>query len=238
MVSKEEIEDCRGRLQECRSATPQDPKRILSIFEELSKKPISVEILHTTGIGKEVNDRFFKNHADQEVREHCTELVRKWKDFALGKSVSAAPAAAPAQNKLDSPPPRKPEKSVSAAPAAAPEQKKPDSPPPRKPQKRAAEKPAKQAVKSPKKTSGPNEELAKLFDELSSFEFKKGGTSKFAGVAYKNVAATLRGLDEKVISGKSIAHLKGVGKETVKKIDQYIETGSIERLEKYRNGED
>ena len=126
------------------------------------------------------------------------------------------------------------------------------------------------------------------------------------------VAGTLRGLDEKVprvfigfghhqnpqvISGKSIAHLKGVGKvrapqalvvptfgmiwhdrceETVKKIDQYIETGtsvakdppracdvicyfggdfsvqvcrwcfisrrmlrgSIERLEKYRNGED
>ncbi|CAE7245102.1 unnamed protein product, partial [Symbiodinium necroappetens] len=128
--------------------------------------------------------------------------------------------------------------SVAAAPAAAPAQKKPDSPPPRKPEKRAAEQPKKQAAKSPKKTSGPNEELAKLFDELSSFEFKKGGTSKFAGVAYKSVAGTLRGLDEKVISGKSIAHLKGVGKETVKKIDQYIETGSIERLEKYRNGED
>ncbi|CAE7267019.1 unnamed protein product [Symbiodinium sp. CCMP2592] len=215
MVSKEEIEDCRERLKECRSTTgQQDPKRILSIFEELSKKPISVEILHTTGIGKEVNDRFFKNHADQEVREHCTELVRKWKDFALGKSASAAPAAAAAQ-------------------------KKPDSPPPRKLEKRAAEPPVK-AAKSPKKTfeTGPNEELAKLFDELSSFEFKKGGTSKFAGVAYKSVAATLRGLHEKVDSGKSIAHLKGIGKESVKKIDQYIETGSIERLEKYRNGED
>ncbi|CAE7217119.1 unnamed protein product [Symbiodinium sp. CCMP2592] len=101
------------------SRTAGDPKRILSIFEELSKKPISVEILHTTGIGKEVNDRFFKNHADQEVREHCTELVRKWKDFALGKSASAAPAAAAAQKKPDSPPPRKLEKRAAEPPVKA-----------------------------------------------------------------------------------------------------------------------
>ncbi|CAE7503845.1 unnamed protein product [Symbiodinium pilosum] len=96
------------------------------------------------------------------------------------------------------------------------------------------------AAKVQKKTldrTGPNEELAALFDELASFEFKKGGTSKFAGAAFKKVAATLRGL-EKVTTGKSLASLKGVGKESVKKIDQYLETGKIDKLEKYRSGEE
>ncbi|CAE7211626.1 unnamed protein product [Symbiodinium natans] len=42
----------------------------------------------------------------------------------------------------------------------------------------------------------------------------------------------------KVTAGKSVASLPGIGKESVKKIDQYLETGQIEKLEKYRNGEE
>mmetsp|Transcript_16398 Transcript_16398/g.38445 ORF Transcript_16398/g.38445 Transcript_16398/m.38445 type:complete len:131 (+) Transcript_16398:424-816(+) len=89
------------------------------------------------------------------------------------------------------------------------------------------------AVTTPGNSS--NQELAELFKELSSFEFKK--KDRFKGVAYKKVSATLSAHPEKISCGKDARVLPGVGKESEKKIDEFLSTGKIERLEKYRRGE-
>ena len=70
-------------------------------------------------------------------------------------------------------------------------------------------------------------ELAALFTELSGFEFKRG--EKFKGVAYTKGASALFGHSEPVTGGSQAGALPG--------IQEFIETGKIERLERYRNGD-
>eukprot|EP00440_Ansanella_granifera_P060958 gb/GFBE01066074.1/.p1 GENE.gb/GFBE01066074.1/~~gb/GFBE01066074.1/.p1 ORF type:complete len:214 (+),score=61.76 gb/GFBE01066074.1/:1-642(+) len=211
MAALKDIEACRDALKACRTAAGDDVSGAINALKRLADLTIDAAALRSTGIGKEVNDRFFRTHANAEVKERCANLVHAWKAMALGGTAPAPAAAAQAEK-----------------PRAAPEKKKAET--------RSGSPKAKKAktAASAVNHDGPNEELAKLFDELSSFEFK---VNKFAGIAFKKVSAILRGLDEKVTSGASIAALPGIGKETVKKIDQYLETGTIEKLEKHRKGE-
>jgi hypothetical protein len=99
----------------------------------------------------------------------------------------------------------------------------------------AAEKRPKDAAEFAADGGGTNEALAALFKELSAFEFKKKEMIK--GVAYKKIAAVLREQSEKITSGSQAQQLPGIGKESGKKIDQFLASGEIERLEKYRRGE-
>lgn len=83
---------------------------------------------------------------------------------------------------------------------------------------------------------GPNEAIAALFKELSDFEFKKKET-KFKAIAYKKVAARLRGHPEQIRSGREASKLEDIGEASRQKIDEFLSTGKIEKLEKYRRGE-
>eukprot|EP00930_Biecheleria_cincta_P009547 TRINITY_DN111324_c0_g1_i1.p1 TRINITY_DN111324_c0_g1~~TRINITY_DN111324_c0_g1_i1.p1 ORF type:complete len:332 (+),score=87.50 TRINITY_DN111324_c0_g1_i1:67-1062(+) len=81
----------------------------------------------------------------------------------------------------------------------------------------------------------PNEALAEAFRELAGFEFKL--KANFKGAAYKKVEKALREMEEKVVDVAQVRGLPGFGKASQGKIGEFLEKGSIERLEKYRRGE-
>lgn len=80
-----------------------------------------------------------------------------------------------------------------------------------------------------------NAELSELFKELSVFEFKL--KARFKGMAYMKVAALLAEVLEKVTSSAQVKDTKGIGPASLQKIQEYLETGKIQILEKYRRGE-
>lgn len=78
-----------------------------------------------------------------------------------------------------------------------------------------------------------NGALASAFAELAEFEFKKGERMK--GAAYKKVAKALAETTDEITSGKQAAKLPGIGKSSAAKIDEFLETGAIAKLEEYKN---
>jgi len=78
-----------------------------------------------------------------------------------------------------------------------------------------------------------NGALASAFAELAEFEFKKGERMK--GAAYKKVAKALAETTDEIASGKQAAKLPGIGKSSAAKIDEFLETGAIAKLEEYKN---
>ncbi|RLO08396.1 hypothetical protein DYB28_003981, partial [Aphanomyces astaci] len=79
-----------------------------------------------------------------------------------------------------------------------------------------------------------NQALAEAFSDLAGFEFKKG--DRFKGGSYSKVAKAIRDAEDELTSGKQAMKLKGVGKASATKIDEFLETGKIEKLEEYRAG--
>ena len=81
-----------------------------------------------------------------------------------------------------------------------------------------------------------------MIEELASWTSKLSKDlddpkRKFAGVTYKKVAGSLKAEPNKVSSGRQVSHLPGLGDKSVKKIDEFLNTGSSKRLVKYRNGD-
>lgn len=84
-----------------RFSQDQQAGHILPILRRLSKQTLDTKNLRSTGVGKEVNDAFFRNHPDvkvrmevmwwyrypretpprnsRQVREACAALINKWK---------------------------------------------------------------------------------------------------------------------------------------------------------------
>ncbi|KAI9912770.1 hypothetical protein PsorP6_005016 [Peronosclerospora sorghi] len=91
-----------------------------------------------------------------------------------------------------------------------------------------------QHAKKPKKKPEANQKLADAFAELSGFEFKRG--EKFKGSTWSKVAKAIRDCESEITCGKDALKLKGVGKSSAAKIDECIETGTIQILEEYRAG--
>ncbi|ETV95858.1 hypothetical protein H310_10900 [Aphanomyces invadans] len=83
-------------------------------------------------------------------------------------------------------------------------------------------------------TNTKNQALAEAFSDLAGFEFKKG--DRFKGGSYSKVAKAIRDAEDALTSGKQAMKLKGVGKASATKIDEFLETGKIEKLEEYRAG--
>lgn len=84
-----------------------------------------------------------------------------------------------------------------------------------------------------------NRELVEVFKELASFEFKHptDGKAKFRGIAYNKVVTQLKSFEKRILYGSDVKHLPGVGPQSVIKIDEFLETGKLDRLERYRNGD-
>jgi hypothetical protein len=83
---------------------------------------------------------------------------------------------------------------------------------------------------------GPNKELAAVFSELAGFELKQRN-NKFQGIAYMKAAATLNPWEEKITSGRQASKLPGIGFNSKIKIEEFLASGKVELLEKYRRGE-
>jgi DNA polymerase/3'-5' exonuclease PolX len=77
-----------------------------------------------------------------------------------------------------------------------------------------------------------NRALAEAFLDLSDFEFK--ASNKFGGIALKKAVKSLCLCEIPVTSGKQVSKLDGIGKSTVEKIDEFLATGHISRLEEFR----
>jgi DNA polymerase/3'-5' exonuclease PolX len=77
-----------------------------------------------------------------------------------------------------------------------------------------------------------NEELTEALDSLAYFE-----EDPHKAAAYDNAAYAVQHLPFKITSGDELVKgpkkVKGIGKGIAKKIDEFIETGKIEKLEKY-----
>ncbi|KAF0719190.1 Aste57867_1220 [Aphanomyces stellatus] len=93
---------------------------------------------------------------------------------------------------------------------------------------------AKKKRSTPQATNQKNQELAEAFAELAGFEFKRG--DRFKGGSYSKVAKAIRDAEDVIKTGKEAMKLKGVGKASGAKIDEFLETGKIEKLEEYRAG--
>lgn len=93
---------------------------------------------------------------------------------------------------------------------------------------------AKKQKKKPTAACEANQTLADAFAELSGFEFKRG--EKFKGGTWSKVAKAIRDAEDEISSGKQALKLKGVGKSSAAKIDEFLETGTLEKLEEYRAG--
>ena len=78
---------------------------------------------------------------------------------------------------------------------------------------------------------GPNEALALCFDELCAAEGGRG----FKANAYKKVAKVLRDAP-KVESGEEAGKMAGIGKSSALKIQEFLDTGTMAKLEEIRSG--
>lgn len=93
---------------------------------------------------------------------------------------------------------------------------------------------AKKARSKPTASHSANQALADAFAELSGFEFKRG--EKFKGGTWSKVAKAVREAESAITSGKLATKLKGIGKSSAAKIDEFLETGTMATLEEYRAG--
>jgi len=86
------------------------------------------------------------------------------------------------------------------------------------------------------KTGSTNEEIAWVLNTLASLEGGESGSKDpFKIRAYKKAAKIIRELDFEVTSGEELAKgpnkVEGIGKGIAKKIDEFLQTGEIARLE-------
>ncbi|CAK0760810.1 hypothetical protein CVIRNUC_002802 [Coccomyxa viridis] len=82
---------------------------------------------------------------------------------------------------------------------------------------------------SPMKEGGSNKnpELGAAFDQLAAHF----AGDRFKGSAFKKVADIINSYDEKITSGKQLSHVKGVGKGSIAKIDEFLTTGKMGELD-------
>ena len=82
------------------------------------------------------------------------------------------------------------------------------------------------------KEKSSNSALAACFTELAQLEALAGGRWQVS--AYKKVAKALESHPSKIKSGKQAEKLEGVGKASSAKIQEYLDTGCISKLEELR----
>jgi DNA polymerase/3'-5' exonuclease PolX len=82
------------------------------------------------------------------------------------------------------------------------------------------------------KAGSTNEEIAWALEALASLEGEDHGSQDpFKIRAYRKAAEIIRELDFEVTSGEEAKKLPGIGKGIAKKIDEFLQTGEIARLE-------
>ena len=77
-----------------------------------------------------------------------------------------------------------------------------------------------------------NSELVDAFDKLAYEE-----ENEFKRAVYEKAADTFYRLDFKVQYGEQLAHLPGIGKGVIRKVNEFIETGEIKRNQTFDTNE-
>ena len=80
----------------------------------------------------------------------------------------------------------------------------------------------------------PNGPICDFLIELANYE-KNVNRNVFKHNAYRKAAGVLAKLPEKVKSGDEAKKLDGIGKQIALKIDEFLTTGKLKKLEKIRN---
>lgn len=239
--------NCRDQLRKIREASvagecsANADDEVLGVLEKLRCVQVTMAMLRETAIGVEINNSFFRKHTNIAVQEKSKALIHTWRSAAAGeqnaegsspvnRSVSETSKPTDTNQSIENKKTQRELESSNHDTKEKIEKKEKKN----KKERNIGDEPEAKKVK-PSCANEANEALAKCFDELSSFEFKK--KQKFKGIAYKKAAATLRLYEDKITSGAEVSVLPNIGKESVKKINEFLETGSIERLEKYRRGE-
>jgi len=92
----------------------------------------------------------------------------------------------------------------------------------------------------PTATVESNQKLVSCFWELGNFEFKQK-QDRMRGISFHKICRAIAGLEFEVTNGGELAKGKkkvpGIGKKAGEKIDEYLETGKMEHLERYRKGD-
>lgn len=79
----------------------------------------------------------------------------------------------------------------------------------------------------------PNQDFVEMLYELANHE-KNVNRNTFKSSAYRKAAGVLAGLDYRIKSGDEARKLSGIGDKIAKKIDEMLQTGKLEKLEKIR----
>ncbi|XP_055950643.1 DNA polymerase beta-like [Argiope bruennichi] len=82
-------------------------------------------------------------------------------------------------------------------------------------------------------SKGPNSDFCEFLQELADYE-KNVNRNIHKYNAYSTAASSLARHPVRIKSGKEAQALKGVGKKIADKIDEFIDTGKLEKLEKIR----
>ncbi|RZF36460.1 hypothetical protein LSTR_LSTR009556 [Laodelphax striatellus] len=88
--------------------------------------------------------------------------------------------------------------------------------------------------KAPSNEDNLNQDLCEFLIELSNYE-RNVNRNTFKYNAYRTAASTLASHSTRVTSGKEAQKLDGVGDKIAKKIDEFLSTGTLKKLENIRN---
>ncbi|XP_014204780.1 DNA polymerase beta [Copidosoma floridanum] len=90
--------------------------------------------------------------------------------------------------------------------------------------------------KAPDTSNNLNHDLCDFLTELANYE-RNVNKNVFKYNAYRKASNTLAGLPERVKSGKEAKKLPGIGDKIAKKIDEFLDTGKLRKLEDIRKDE-
>jgi len=84
-----------------------------------------------------------------------------------------------------------------------------------------------------KPKGGGNDELKKMFFLLHKYALLEG--LRYVSSSYRKVSISIDRARNTITSGKEASRLKGIGKKSAELIDEYLETGKMGLLEKWKD---
>ena len=87
------------------------------------------------------------------------------------------------------------------------------------------------AVSTATATPITNVDIVRAFEKLSVYETHN---NKWASVAYRKVLAIIIAHNKPIVSSADIADKEGVGKASKEKLDEFLKTGKIAKLDEYK----
>lgn len=87
--------------------------------------------------------------------------------------------------------------------------------------------------KAPSSENNPNHDFCNFLTELANYE-RNVNRNIYKYNAYRNAAIALAAHPTRIQSGEEARKLKGVGDKICKKIDEFLQTGKLRKLEKIR----